>query len=346
MLPTDLLKHEQNTRQHFSAEVDPRVLAYLTVLDEYRLGCEAQGKYTEAGIALQQVGLIRTEEEERCAIALAASQASTRAELARSHDIQYASFQETWETFLQRYDDAGQKYLSEVHARQATALKAFQDQCAEEVIRKPFKGTRELLNWRERADGLARQRKYADASRVRNVADELERRERAAFNASRLQSFGLREAAFLKDQQAEVDALTAKIALRRAEHLSCMKGDVDKLLQRNANALAMLQGKQVGEAQKAVVAVRITLATTRAHRQFGMAGSSGVSAGVIASAAESRGGQMMLSGATEDLTTTTRRLALTDAPGEPQLSRGPMGSTYRKPQPPPRYDFGAPLKRG
>lgn len=115
-----------------------------------------------------------------------------------------------------------------------------------------------------------RQRKYGDAARVRRVAEDVERRERAAFDADRLASFGLREKAAVAGQDAERAAVAKRIGLRREEHASRAADDARRLAQRNANACAMLASRQAAEAAKAGVAARLALATTRAQRAYGL----------------------------------------------------------------------------
>ena len=107
---------------------------------------------------------------------------------------------------------------------------------------------------------------------MRNVAEELERRERAAFDNDRLTSFGLREKAFLQTQDAELQALSKKVHLRRQEHATQCAVDTQRLAQRDKNAVSMLESRQATDSLRAASTVRITLATTRAKRQYGMGG--------------------------------------------------------------------------
>jgi hypothetical protein len=156
LLPVAVLAHAQAEQPHVGDGVDPRVLAYLTILDEYRLGCEEGGKYAEAGAAVAQLAAVRAAEEARCAAALADAHARERAALADAQAAQHADFTAQWDGFLGAYDDAAGRYMAALAERQAGELKTFQDRAAEEVVRRPFKAGRELLDWRERAESLAR----------------------------------------------------------------------------------------------------------------------------------------------------------------------------------------------
>jgi hypothetical protein len=136
---------------------------------------------------------------------------------------------------------------------------------------------------------LCRQRKYGEAAAVRRVAEDEERRERAAFDADRLTSFALRQKAAVAGQDAETAALAKRVGLRREEHVAQAAGDARRLAHRNANAASMLASRQAAEAARAGVAVRLALATTRARRAYGLHSSSGGGGGGALSAPASRG---------------------------------------------------------
>ena len=66
---------------------------------------------------------------------------------------------------------------------------------------------------------VARQKKYAEAEKIKRIADEMERRERIKLDDGRLQNFQQKEAKFRQQQQAELAALLKRIDGRRKEHL-------------------------------------------------------------------------------------------------------------------------------
>jgi hypothetical protein len=85
-------------------------------------------------------------------------------------------------------------YVKQMQERHATKLRDFQENLHTELMKKPLKFKRELLDWRSREQMLAKQKKYSEAARIKGVADEHERRERARLDEERLSSFGQREA--------------------------------------------------------------------------------------------------------------------------------------------------------
>lgn len=91
-----------------------------------------------------------------------------------------------------------------------------------------------VLSW------LLRQKQYAEAQKIKRIADELERREREKIEEERLVQFQQREAKFRQQQQAELTALLKRIDGRRKEHLKQRELDSKRLLQRNRNVQVQL----------------------------------------------------------------------------------------------------------
>jgi hypothetical protein len=57
-------KHERSNEKQIDGS-DPKVLEFLRILEEYRLKCEEEGNYMEAGRAFKQLGVLRKQEEKR-----------------------------------------------------------------------------------------------------------------------------------------------------------------------------------------------------------------------------------------------------------------------------------------
>lgn len=104
-----------------------------------------------------------------------------------------------------------------------------------------------------------RQRKYADAARVKALADELERRERKKLDDERLTLAAAREAKYRQQQAGELAALLKRIEARRAEHVKQREVDSKRLLQRNRNVLAVLDQRHVLEEQRFTASVKASL---------------------------------------------------------------------------------------
>ena len=113
---------------------------------------------------------------------------------------------------------------------------------------------------------LARQKKYAEAQKVKHIADELEERERTKSDEGRLSVYRQREAKFRHQQQNELSALLKRIERRRHEHQQQREANTKRLLLRNKNVQTVLENKQSSELSKKKSAVQSQLAPHRVPR--------------------------------------------------------------------------------
>ena len=134
-------------------------------------------------------------------------------------------------------------------------------------MKRPPKYSKELLDWRRRQNMLARQKNYAEAQKIKRIADVMEERERKSIDTENRKIFARKEAQLRKQQQAELQALLKRIEGRRREHIKQRNLDSKRLLQRNRNVQAVLEGKQGLEAKKTNESIRATLSMEgRSHR--------------------------------------------------------------------------------
>lgn len=242
---------------------DPKVMEFLDVLENYRLKCEKEGNYEETARALDQLSSLRKQEEDRRIKAMRAHHSRERDEVELHHNQQETDFRLTWDRYLAEYDAMASMYITHMQEKHMANLRAFQESLHEELLRKPPKFGKEVLEWRTKENLLVKQRKYADAAKVRVVADELERRERARLDEERLQTFAQREAKFRAQQRQELEALLKRIESRRSEHCKQMENDMKRLGQRNKNIRGVLMNKQIQEEQKFLLEIRKVLAPPR-----------------------------------------------------------------------------------
>jgi len=238
---------------------DPKVLEFLNILDEYRLKCEAEGNYLEAGRAFGQLETLRRQEERRQQKSLKARQIAERQDVQIAHNMQYADFNAAWDKYMDEYDQMAQMYIQQMTEKHAVNLLEFQERLHKEVIDKPPKFSKELLEWRRRQHMLARQKNYAEAQKIKRIADVMEERERKSLDEMNRQQFARRETKFRAQQQAELQALLKRIDARRKEHIKQRNLDSKRLLQRNRNVQAVLESKQTVEAVKTVASIKANL---------------------------------------------------------------------------------------
>jgi hypothetical protein len=238
---------------------DPKVMEFLRILEEYRRKCEAEGNYLEAGRAHQQLETLRKQEEKRQQKAVRARQIAERQDVQIAHNMQYTDFNAAWDKYLEEYDRMAQMYIQQMSERHAVNLLEFQRKLQNEMSERPPKWSRELLEWRRRQHMLARQKNYAEAQRIKKIADKLEEKERKAMEQHSAALFARKEAQFRQQQQAELQALLKRIDARRKEHIKQRNLDSKRLLQRNRNVQAVLESKQAVESNRLFAEIKKNL---------------------------------------------------------------------------------------
>lgn len=247
---------------------DPKVMEFLRILEEYRIKCEDEGNYLEAGRAHEQLNTLRRQEERRQQKAVRARQISERSDVQVAHNMQYSDFNAAWDRYLEEYDNMAQMYIQQMTERHAVALLDFQRKLQMEMADRPPKWSRELLEWRRRQHMLARQKNYAEAQRIKKIADKLEDKERKSIEGSSAGMFARKEGQFRQQQQAELQALLKRIDARRKEHIKQRNLDSKRLMQRNRNVQAVLESKQAVESNRVFSDIRKNLyQTTRGPGQ-------------------------------------------------------------------------------
>mmetsp|Transcript_29107 Transcript_29107/g.65143 ORF Transcript_29107/g.65143 Transcript_29107/m.65143 type:complete len:340 (-) Transcript_29107:97-1116(-) len=247
---------------------DPKVTEFLRILEEYRLKCEEEGDYLEAGRAHEQLETLRKQEEQRQQKAVRARQIAERTDVQIAHNLQYTDFNKAWDRYLDEYDKMAQMYIQQMTERHAVNLLDFQRTLQTQMQERPPKWSRELLEWRRRQHMLARQKNYAEAQRIKKIADKLEEKEKKGVEADTATLFARKEAKFRQQQQAELQALLKRIDARRKEHIKQRNLDSKRLMQRNRNVQAVLESKQGTESNRIFSEIRKNLTQTSFKAQI------------------------------------------------------------------------------
>lgn len=229
---------------------DPKVVEFMRILEEYRVKCEEEGNYLEAGRAHKQLQILRIQEEKRQQKAIKVRQITERQDVQLAHNMQFSDFNASWDKYMEEYDNMAQVYIQQMTERHAIVLLEYQKQLRAELASKPPKWSKELLEWRRRQHILARGKKYADAQKLKRIADKAEQKEKEEMEQAQAVAFARREAKYRLQQQAELQALLKRIEGRRKEHIKQRNLDSKRLLQRNRNVQAVLETKQNVESQK------------------------------------------------------------------------------------------------
>jgi hypothetical protein len=249
----------QQQVQAFQEGPDPKVLEFIAILEEYRLKCEEDGNYLEAQRADAQLMALRKQEFRRQSKSLRARQVAERQDVQVAHSMQFADFNAAWDQYMDEYDRMAQAYVAQMTAKHANDLHAFQEKLQQEILEKPPKFSKELIEWRRRQHRLAQQKSYGEAQKIKNVADEIEADERARMGEELRLVVARKEAKLRQQQAAELQALLKRIDGRRKEHLKQRNLDSKRLLQRNRNVQAVLESKQTVEATRKIQDIKMSL---------------------------------------------------------------------------------------
>ncbi|EGZ15879.1 hypothetical protein PHYSODRAFT_509127, partial [Phytophthora sojae] len=238
---------------------DPKVMEFIAILEEYRLKCEEDGNYLEAQRADSQLTALRRQEFKRQSKSLKARQIAERQDVQIAHNMQFNDFNQAWDQYMEEYDRMAQAYVKQMTEKHGADLAAFQDKLQQEILERPPKFSKELIEWRRRQHRLAQQKSYAEAQKIKQIADEVEADERAKMSEELRAVFARKEAKLRQQQQAELAALLKRIDGRRKEHLKQRNLDSKRLLQRNRNVQSVLESKQVAEATKKIQDIKMSL---------------------------------------------------------------------------------------
>jgi len=241
---------------------DSKVIEFLKILNEYRIKCEKEGNYMEAERATKQLKTLQRQEEKRQSKSLRARQIAERQDVQIAHNMQYAEFNAAWDKYMEEYDEMAQMYIQQMTQKHAEKRAEFERDIVENVTRRPPKYSRELLNWRKRQKLLAQQKNYAEAQKIKRLADKLEEKEAVKQTKVRKQKVAKIFMRFRAAQQKEMQALLCRIDARRKEHMKQRNEDSKRLLQRNKNVQQVLESKQAIQLQRSGRSVKAILSST------------------------------------------------------------------------------------
>ncbi|TMW56454.1 hypothetical protein Poli38472_006464 [Pythium oligandrum] len=255
-------RHLQQAGQEldpFRLGPDPKVMEFISILEEYRAKCEEDGNYLEAQRADTQLQALRKQEFKRQTKSLRAKQIAERQDIQIAHNMQFNDFNQAWDQYMEEYDRMAAAYVKQMKEKHAQDLREFQEKLQHEMLERPPKFSKELIEWRRRQHRLAQQKSYTEAQKIKKIADEMEDDERNKMNEEFQAIFARKEAKLRQQQQAELQALLKRIDGRRKEHLKQRNLDSKRLLQRNRNVQAVLESKQATEATKRLQDIKMSL---------------------------------------------------------------------------------------
>ena len=230
--------------------MDPKVIEFLRILEEYRVKCEMEGNYIEASRANKQLSILRKQEEKRQQKAIRARQILERQDVQIAHSMQFHDFNTSWDKYMEEFDVMAQNYIQQMTERHALILLDYQKSLNYELNKKPHKWSKELMDSRKKQTMYAKTKNYIEAQKLKKICDMIESKELLQIQQTLSIIYARKEALFRLHQSNELQALLKRIECRRKEHLKQRNLDCKRLLQRNHNVQVVLESKQNLESLK------------------------------------------------------------------------------------------------
>jgi hypothetical protein len=304
-------------------------------LEGYLLECEQRSDYEECIRVSSQLDTLRQGEEARRMSALKARHALELSQVNQAHVAQFESFNQAWDQYLAEYNAMAEIYVAHMQEKHLVKIQEFQTMQTEELSKRPAKYSPELLEWRSKEALLVRQRNYVEAAEIKQIADELEARERSELLNESTSSYVAKENALKQLQSAELAGLHQRIEARRMEHLLQRENDSKRLLQRNKNVLSILEARQIEEEQRMLKEVKASLQPPRREHTTRLGKVSTPSAKPLISSADSSPFETVSSGSKKvpslaGTSTFTKTVFSRKAIGSPTVAASPSASAAKQ----------------
>eukprot|EP00747_Dinoflagellata_sp_TGD_P183355 gnl/TRDRNA2_/TRDRNA2_38174_c0_seq1.p1 gnl/TRDRNA2_/TRDRNA2_38174_c0~~gnl/TRDRNA2_/TRDRNA2_38174_c0_seq1.p1 ORF type:complete len:298 (-),score=77.44 gnl/TRDRNA2_/TRDRNA2_38174_c0_seq1:191-1084(-) len=223
---------------------DAQIAGLMEVLEKYRIDCEKQKKYEEAELARSKYEALRQHSENRRREELRSQQLAERLGVEEAHMKELQEFNEIWDHKVAEFEAHAANLQGTLAARHQQERANYNDKLREETEPRTPRWSRDLLNLRRIQEVLAKQKKYAEASKTKAHADQLESREEEVWRTKREGKIGQLDEQFQQKQNREMGGLIKRIQSGREEQKQARKSELERLLQRYHNVKTQLESQQ------------------------------------------------------------------------------------------------------
>mmetsp|Transcript_40612 Transcript_40612/g.84996 ORF Transcript_40612/g.84996 Transcript_40612/m.84996 type:complete len:370 (+) Transcript_40612:247-1356(+) len=241
------LEHKagQENKEENEDDLTSQKYHFLRLLHEYQTRCNAEGKYLLAKEFVEHELRLRKEEEERQVVEVKRKHNRNRSKISVAHTEQMEEFRETWDKFMDDFEQKSQDYVKEINDEHQRQLSSLRQSMTDSMNTKPIKWSRDLIQYRKRQQLMADQHRYHEAQQTKLAGDALEEKEREDVAFKLKSSLERRERTLKGQQQTEMDVLMKRIESKRREYARQSEEDCARLLQRNKNIQATIDSKHV-----------------------------------------------------------------------------------------------------
>lgn len=195
-------KHPDKALRNFI--IHAGVVEFIQILSNYQRECEAQNNFLEAQRAVQQIKVLKKQEEARQQMRLLYAQKQEKHDASQARNEQVKLFNSKWDNYLQEFDTQAQEYIRELSDKHRKALIKFRDEKLAALTSQPPKFSKRLLELRILQDKHSKQKLYIDAKRLQIEADKLEDAELQKIQKQRRKRYSRMEKVFRAEQKKGV----------------------------------------------------------------------------------------------------------------------------------------------
>lgn len=239
------LKSSFEKRQDSKCENLGSLLEELRRLKQLQRDFELKGKYVKADKVHKKIEKMLEIEQSARKQLISERHVCERFAMLQAHNKQVLDFNSEWDKFFDKFDEQTKDYIKDMIESHANELQNYQEQLQQEILSKPPRWSRELIQWRKRQQILADQKYYAQAQQIKVISDSLEEEERGSMNSNFSDSCDRKEANLRRRQETELQGFQSKIEIKRRTMEAQRKHDCKRLLKRNENLRKDLEKKQV-----------------------------------------------------------------------------------------------------
>merc|ERR1712000_473657 len=176
---------------------------FLDILEKHRIQCQKDGKFQEAELAKQRLIELRTQETQRKRDNLRSKQLSERLEVEEAHLLEFNQFNQQWDSRQQQYFEHAQELEAKMAEKHQQELEEFREK-NESTIPLTSRPSTELLNHQKIQNVLAKSKEYAEAHKVQQKCNQLEKDELEKWLKTRSHKLAAGESRFLSKQNIEL----------------------------------------------------------------------------------------------------------------------------------------------
>ena len=222
---------------------DEAVLGFVRALEEHRRKCEKEGKYMEARVATKRLHDLKVHEEQKRKEEVRQRHLGERLESERTFSVEQEQHNKLWEEKVVEYEAWVTEQMERLKVLHVGKFEEIKAEAELKVPRRP-QFSKELLNQKHKLEHLAKQRKYEEAEKLRDICQKMEGAEMQATMLTYEAEVGLKAQQLKMKQTQEMEALLARAERTRHEMRITRQLDFERRKQRFRHIMSERENAQ------------------------------------------------------------------------------------------------------